>query len=106
MTTPPARDRTRVGNDGDGLLELVLEGDEQDYWLRPGEQAVVVTASAAEAFDVYCAPGRIVVHFDGVGAWVEDVHGAPLAGGHQRPSGWDALVQRKPTQSLAQRGSE
>ncbi|GAA2386078.1 hypothetical protein Cme02nite_66980 [Catellatospora methionotrophica] len=100
MNTPPARARTRIGNDGDGLLELVLEWSGQDHWLRPGDQAVVVTPMAA-VFDVYAAVGRIVVHFGEAEAWVEDIDTGP-----EQPGGWTVPRQRRPTQSMAQNGSE
>lgn len=77
-----------VINQGDELLELVLEPFGQDYWLMPKESFTVTSYGEwpDHPFEVTHEPGRIVVW---VASWFGTVtfhNGAEVPGGHQRPT--------------------
>ncbi|MGC4981598.1 hypothetical protein ACLQ18_13295 [Streptomyces sp. DT193] len=90
--------RLRVENNGDELLELILECYGSDHWLRPGETFVVWTVGSSEGdpwpgtthgnepFEVNYRPGSVTVHFNGRHGYVTDVAGNEIDCGHRRPT--------------------
>ncbi|KQV12039.1 MULTISPECIES: hypothetical protein [unclassified Kitasatospora] len=91
--------RLRVHNDGEELLELVLEPYGSDHWLAPGETFVVWTFGSAsdrpwsgtncgnEPFEVDYRPSSVTVHANGSRGYVTDVGGHEIDCGHRRPTG-------------------
>ncbi|MFE2534723.1 hypothetical protein [Streptomyces sp. NPDC059371] len=90
--------RLRVRNNGEDLLELVLEPYGSDHWLVPGETFVVWTFGSEEGdpwsgtthgnepFQVDYRPGSVTVHFNGSHGYVADVIGTEIECGHRRPT--------------------
>ncbi len=90
--------RLRVQNNGEELLELILEPYGRDHWLLPVETFVVWTFGSLdgvpwsgttygnEPFEVDYRPGSVTVHFNGSHGYVADVYGTEIECGHRRPS--------------------
>ncbi|WP_346164254.1 hypothetical protein [Streptomyces bangladeshensis] len=102
MAQEPPVARLRVRNDGDDLLELVLEPYGSDHWLLPGETFVVWTIGSPgaerpwsgttrgnEPFEVDHAPGSVTVHINGSLGYVTDTDGNEIECGRCRPAGTD-----------------
>jgi hypothetical protein len=80
-----------VRNDGTNLMLVFTEPEGQDFWLRPGESAVLQA-------DVESVDAEFVVkkNEDGITVWPSDAMGyievwqndRPLECGHQRPERW------------------
>ena len=89
--------RLRFENCSDELIELVVEPYGRDYWLKPGETALVTTVGAVsdavwpgttrrdEPFEVDYRHRAITVHTNGVEAYVVDLDGREIECGHRRP---------------------
>ncbi|GAA5206228.1 hypothetical protein GCM10023323_16760 [Streptomyces thinghirensis] len=89
--------RLRVQNNGEDLLELILEPYGSDHWLVPGETFVVWTFGSPdgdpwsgtthgnEPFQVDYRCGSVTVHSNGSHCYVADVEGTEIECGHRRP---------------------
>ena len=76
---------------------LIVEPYGRDYWLNPGQTALVTTIGTAgdvawpgttrpgEPFEIDYRHGSISVHTNGVEAHVVDRDGRQIECGHQRP---------------------
>ncbi len=85
-----------VTNDGDELLELLLEPCGQDYWLGPGEAFTVTSYGHWDdhPFETTHEPNRITVCATSWFATVSDANGNEVPGGHQRPEGMYGWARR------------
>lgn len=96
--------RLRVQNDGEDLLELILEPYGSDHWLVPGETFVVWTFGSPdgapwsgtthgnEPFQVDYRSGSVTVHSNGSHCYVADVEGTEIECGHRRPTTAETAV--------------
>ncbi|GAA1027564.1 hypothetical protein GCM10009557_09410 [Virgisporangium ochraceum] len=87
-TTPP-RANLRIHNQGAEVVEVVLEPWARSYWLQPSEAFVVTTIGREpgswpgttypdEPFEVIHGPASIIVHCNGIDAYVTDGTGTEI----------------------------
>src|SRR6266536_5870441 len=88
-----------VRNEGTERMVLFLELYGADYWLKPGDECIVVSSppDPDPAFDIVLTDEGVTVYFNGPHADVTTADGAVLDVGHQRPADKFPGVGRPPS---------